>query len=157
MRFISVSSFLLFVLLFCPQCSPPVKDPALVAYEGFAFALRSNQEEKIWEGLSANTQVKFKEKILAPLTIDKAVSAHVKELSASEAVKIEGLIRIKLGYAFENSFAQKAKIEQATITLPNLKYILIPQSDQKQLKIPMVYENQLWKVDLSDAKSIDTF
>ncbi len=154
MRFLISLIFITFSLSTLTQCSPPAKDPALIAYENFVFALRSKQESKIWESLSINSQQKFKEKMLTPLPTQES-KPNIKENRPSDDVKIEGLLRIKLGYAFENSFAQTPKIEANEIHLSNLKHVLVSQTDQSLLKIPMVYENNAWKVDLSEAKTIE--
>jgi hypothetical protein len=144
---------------FLQSCSPPPKDPALVEFEKFMYALKSDQKELLWQTLSSHTQKKITQKISQPLALENANS---KELITENTNKdhtnkdrIFDRLRIRLGYAFEMSFAQKAKIQKSDQISDKLKFVLVPQNEDKQLKIPMLYENQSWKVDLSEAQLED--
>jgi hypothetical protein len=136
---------------FIQSCSPPSKDPALMEFEKFMYALKSDQKELLWQTLSSHTQKKITQKISQPLALENTNSKELTTENTSKDPIFERL-RIRLGYAFEMSFAQKAKIQKSDQISDKLKFVLVPQNEDKQLKIPMLFENQSWKVDLSEAQ-----
>lgn len=146
--FSSVLSIL--IVFFVSSCSPPPKDPALVEFEKFMYALKSDQKELLWQSLSAHTQKQITQKINEPLVL---ANTDIKEITVSSEPKAQifDRLRIRLGYAFEMSFVQKAKIQKSEMLSEKLRFVLVPQNEDKQLKIPMLYENQGWKVDLSET------
>ena len=151
--YIVISIFSFLCLGGLTSCNPPPVDPALKAYENFMGALRFGATEKVWAALSTSTQSRLMQKMSSQVHSDLSpqTTTAIDPTSPDQKSKVHSIIDLQLDWSFESPFGQKGRLVSLPESTPNRKWIQVIYRHQALL-IPIVLEEQEWKIDLLSTR-----